>query len=88
MEQIFDDTQAMTEGWSIFDCGDSANGRWQLQRVDEDKVFQNDEAAWKFVAEKALAGSAYHRSAIEYLRAHSPVEYDSIVRHVGPVLGD
>ncbi|KVH56764.1 hypothetical protein WS89_22565 [Burkholderia sp. MSMB1072] len=74
----FNNAQADGEGWGIFDCVGSDNGRWQLQRIDEDEVFLDDDSAWKFVTDKAREGSAYHRSAIEFVRDNNPDEYQAI----------
>lgn len=71
----FPNIQAFTEGWGIFDCDGSENGPWQIQRIDEDEKFPSDDEAWLHVAEKAKAGSAYHRGAIEFIRHHNSAEY-------------
>lgn len=76
----FDGAQAEREGWGIFDCDGSENGPWQLQKIDERNVFETDLSAWQYVVNMALAGSAYHRSAIDYLREHSPAEFASFCK--------
>lgn len=76
----FENAQAYREGWAIFDCDGSDNGRWQLCRIDEDEIFATDEAAWRHVWTHAEAGSAYHQAALAYLKRHNPGEYDCIAR--------
>lgn len=86
----FDNGPAGEEGWGIFDCEGSENGPYQLQRFDEEAIFEDDAQAWKFVADKAKAGSEYHVSAFAYLKANNPIEYDSITKFLGyqpPVKG-
>lgn len=60
----FDNTQAFSEGWALFNDGD-------LQKLDESDVFQSDDEAVRFVASRAFCGSAYHQQALvlglEYL---------------------
>lgn len=75
-----DNTQAFTEGWAIFDCDGSENGQWQLCKVDEDNIFESDILAWAFVRAKAENGSAYHQSALEYLKANNMQEYLLIMK--------
>lgn len=76
--QDFDNTQAFEEGWGIFDCEGSENDQWQLQKSDEDAVFASDEDAWLFVVDHAIAGSAYHIAALDWLERHAPMELDCI----------
>jgi hypothetical protein len=74
----FDNTQAHEEGWGIFDCDGSDNGRWQLQRVDEDEKFPSDDEAWAHVVAKAHAGSEYHHSALHWIEKNAPIEWRAI----------
>jgi hypothetical protein len=76
----FDNTQAESEGWSIFVCFGSENGQFQIQRIDEMEVFSSDDEAWELVVSKARSGSEYHRSALQYLRESNPIEWDSIAK--------
>ena len=67
---MFDNMQALTEGWDLFDV----DGRWQLQRVDcpsdldfldyDEPKFQSDAQAIVQVALWAYAGSRYHWDAL------------------------
>lgn len=83
----FDNTQAFTEGWGIFEIhGDTDQsfvdtyGTWSLDRLGEDNtcgpvVFGEDaDQAWRHVVTRALEGSAYHIEAIRFLREHNPKE--------------
>lgn len=67
---IFDNTQALAEGWDLFDT----EGRIQLSRIDDpanndlgydEPKFPSDTEAILFVAKRAMEGSAYHYDAID-----------------------
>lgn len=73
----FDNGAAFPEGWGIFECSGSANGVQQLCRLDAENVFPDDNSAWKHVTAKVAEGSAYHRGALDYIRAHNPIEWAS-----------
>lgn len=74
MSETFDNTQAFTEGWALFNDGD-------LQRLDEgpwrlvdgrytqsgEPRFANDAEALAFVKHQANQGSAYHQAALREL---------------------
>lgn len=74
----FDNTQAEKEGWAIFG-GAPGDSPYCLEKCDDNEVFEDDVDAWEFVVCKAEGGSAYHRAALEFLKAHSPAEYRAIV---------
>ena len=66
---MFNNTQALSEGWDLFDV----DGRIQLQRIDcpsdhdlgySEPKFQSDANAIIEVAMKARAGSKYHWDAL------------------------
>lgn len=69
----FDNTQALNEGWDLFDV----DGRVQLQRIDcpsdhdmldyDEPKFQSDAHAIVEVATLARAGSAYHWEALHLI---------------------
>lgn len=83
----FDNGVASAEGWGIFECGGSANGYWQLCRLDEEAIFPGDDEAWAHVVAKVAEGSAYHRSALDYIRAHNPIEWASFgIVHGEPLI--
>ena len=79
----FDNTQAMAEGWGISHCLGSKDGPWQLQKIDEQEVFEKDDEAWSFVLWKVAEGSEYHIAAIQFLQDHCPAEFDRLVDHCG-----
>jgi hypothetical protein len=58
--QSWDNTQAIAEGWSLFEV----EGRYQLQKDDEAGKFDTDAAAIVFVSLQAAAGSQYHWDAL------------------------
>lgn len=65
----FDNTQAYTEGWALFDDGEiqrldepSATG---IEGLPDDPMFESDTQAVNFVMGKAREGSEYHRQALE-----------------------
>ena len=77
---MFDNTQALAEGWDLFDV----DGRLQLQRIDDPTVnglpydepkFPSDAEAILYVAAQANLGSAYHREAIEWIGALAEEAY-------------
>jgi len=74
----FDNTQAQSEGWGIFETDGSSSGPYQLQRMDDEEVFEDDDAAARFVQQRASYGHHYHASALEFLREHNPIEYAAI----------
>lgn len=68
-QNSFDNYQAFTEGWALFNDG-------EIQRLDEpsateitglpdEPIFASDTDALKFVAAKAAAGSEYHKIALQ-----------------------
>ncbi|WP_316196665.1 hypothetical protein [Bradyrhizobium sp. SZCCHNS3053] len=75
----FDNTIAFDEGWGIFECRGSENGRHQLQKLDESDELTTDMEAWRLVVEQAASGSDYHVKAMQFLKDHSRVEHDCIV---------
>lgn len=77
LAEDFNNTQAEAEGWFIAEV-DSAAGPFQLQRDDTMEVFADDETAHRFVVESAAAGSAYHQSALDFLKARAPVEFANV----------
>lgn len=56
------------EGWAIFHSSGSVDGEWQIQRDDEAQVFESDGQAWKFVYDRAQAGSSPHQEALNFLK--------------------
>ena len=82
------DGAAIAEGWSIFDCDGSDNGRWQLCRIDgasmlpEFQPLASDDEAWKIVA---TGTGAHHLAARQFLKVHNPQEFAAVMT---PRVGD
>lgn len=59
---------ALAEGWSVFDCGGSEYGRWQVMKCDEphDDAAELgcDSEAWKLILEGT---GAHHAAAIDLM---------------------
>ena len=74
---------AEAEGWGVVytSIQDPTHSIYELQRMDEMSVFENDDAAHAHVvaaAEKDPNG--FHADAIRFLVEYSPNEIDSIIR--------
>jgi hypothetical protein len=80
MEAAFNDAQAHSEGWGIFEMCPAfhADEPLQLEAVCNPELgpecFASDEDAVAFVIGKAAAGSAYHIQALRFLVSNSPRE--------------
>jgi hypothetical protein len=55
-----DDAKAAVEGWNVFD----AEGRMEIQRIDELEMFESDAQAIDFIRERAVSGSELHQKAL------------------------
>lgn len=85
---------AAKQGWGIFETvGRSeeteksiVNGKpyghrpYELQRDDEAGVFNDDDAAHKFVRKAAKKGDELATRALAYLKAVSPLEYEAVLQ--------
>ena len=76
----FDVTIAYQEGWTLSRRSESPP--YAIETLDDPasvgskaKGFSSDDEAWAHVRRLAEAGSAYHRSALEYLRVRSYEAY-------------
>lgn len=76
--------QTQHEGWGVFEVDDGAI-TLQIQRLDEDAVFESDPQAWAHVIEQARAGSALHGYVLAYFNAHFPEEYAIYTANVPPL---
>lgn len=76
---------AIKEGWDIFECFGSANGDWQIQRLDtpedaEEFVGEvppkiSDREAWS----KVMNGTdEHHVTAREFIQTANPMEYEAM----------
>lgn len=88
----FDNQQAEQEGWAVFEA--TSTSPFQIQSFDnaDDRkiatgavVPTTDDEAWALVVMQALAGSAYHLSALKFLKEHSPLEFSDISRKHPPL---
>lgn len=80
-KQIF--KKGKQEGWCISYTGiqDATHNIFELQRIDDDGKFENDDEAIKHVVNQAIKDTkSVHASAIKFLVKESPNEVDSIVR--------
>ena len=66
------------EGWDLFFSEGSVSGDYQIQRIDEMGVFENDIEAIKFVYKKALEGSKRHRKVLARIMILNPQEIELI----------
>lgn len=82
---------AIAEGWEIFDCEDSSNGRWQVDELDDPSSWihltggvappklDDNEAAWAIVANGTLL---HHEAARAFLQTHNPQEYALVMQQL------
>lgn len=84
MEPYFDVGQAWSEGWTLSER--SCAPPYAIETLDDPESvgstaegFEHDGAAMIHVALAAAAGSAYHQSALDFLKKHSPVAYDWVL---------
>jgi hypothetical protein len=75
---------AAAQGWGIFETDGSENGTpYQLQRIDDPEfgvpVLDNDDAAWCLVRIRAANGDELAKSALAYLKEHSPAEFGFVM---------
>lgn len=73
---------AEPEGWAIFNSIGSDNGDYQLQRLDIEAIFENDEQAVNHVVKLALSGSNFHKQALLKLIELNPKENEFIVKSI------
>ena len=71
-------TIAKEEGWGIFYCEGSDSGDYQVQRIDDDAVFDNDIDAIRFVNKLACLGSSVHKQTIKLIYLLNPNELNLI----------
>lgn len=69
---------AVVEGWNIFDCDGSENGRTQICRDDAMELFASDASVWLYVVNKALSGSYLHELALSLVQKYNSIEAEAI----------
>lgn len=77
------------EGWEIFEASgsvqnDNGDRPFQLQRLDEEAILPDDVTAWAIVLRRAHGGSEPHQKALNFLREHSPAEFEAIIHECSP----
>lgn len=76
----FDNTQALQEGWCIsFACGGSVDDNYQIQKLDEVDIFENDSDAHKMIVNKSKT-SQYHKDVLDLIKTYNAKEYDLIMK--------
>lgn len=78
-----DSKAAEQEGWDIFDSKGSANGDWQLQKIDDPSIphpFVKDQEAWVIVAR---GETELHRKAMAFLQLNNRQEWLAIINEAG-----
>lgn len=87
---IADNLAALREGWNLWDCDGSDDGRTQLCRTDSpdgedepDEPLADDDTACRLVLTRANAGSALHLKALQLVEKHNPVEAAAIRQLAG-----
>ncbi len=83
MEVIFttywndtDRQNAHAEGWDLFYSSGSADGPYQVQRLDEEALLNDDTCAWKLVKN---GNKPHHAKALAILKQSNPQEYNRIL---------
>ena len=69
---------AVEEGWCISEIGCDNRPPWELCRLDELEMFENDGDVWQHVVTLASLGSHLHLLALRFLKKHSKSEFDNI----------
>jgi hypothetical protein len=77
--------QAQAEGWDIFQTDSLEHGPFELSKIDDplawddldydEPKFANDDEVWQLVLTKAGEGSVLHRTAADFIRENSPMEW-------------
>jgi len=76
MKKQWHSPEARVEGWDIFYTNGSVHGLWQIQRLDEDAILNNDTEAWEIVANGT---EPHHISAREFIAANNTAEYSRLM---------
>lgn len=66
------------EGWGVFDSYGSAGGPLQIQKIDEEGIFDDDCEVWEMVWRRAAEGDEVCQGALEVVREFNLLEYRSI----------
>lgn len=71
----FDSDSSQEEGWDIFYCEGSADGLWQIQRIDEPAILDSDERAWELVGSQT---TEIQKKALSFVLEKNPKEFKRI----------
>ena len=76
IQQFKNSPEARAEGWDIFYANGSVHGLWQIQRLDEEAILNDDTEAWEIVANGT---EPHHISAREFIAANNSSEYSRLM---------
>ena len=76
IQQFKNSLEARAEGWDIFYAQGSLHGLWQIQRLDEEAILNDDTEAWEIVANGT---EPHHISAREFIAANNSSEYSRLM---------
>lgn len=68
---------AYSEGWNFYYSQGSAYGDYQIQRNDEQGLLEQDEDAWKLVANGT---EKHHELARQLIKNLNPQEYERVMK--------
>ena len=74
-----DQKLAEKQGWGIYPSQWRGATPFQLQAKEYDSCFKNDPDVWVFVFLTSHFSNKVAAKAINFLREHSPYEYESII---------
>ena len=76
-----DSSDALSQGWDVFDCEGSMNGRWQICMLDEDEdsKFDTDPEVWMWMKDHP---TPLTEKAIQFVRENNNLEYNSIIKYI------
>lgn len=77
---VEEDSKTAKEGWciSLVTKAGSGDEEWQIETIDEDKVFKDEFEAWKFIVDKGNKKSKLHRKAIAFIERYSPEHLEEL----------
>ena len=75
-----DEEAARIQGWCVSKTHGAAE-TYQLQKLDHMDIFQGDEEVWRHVARRAEWGDTLCASAMSFLQAYSPDEYETVCEY-------
>jgi len=73
-----DSELATSEGWDVFECA-HCSGLWQIQKIDEAYIFDNDIDVWEFICK---IDNELHRKALSFIKQKNKQEYELIMNKI------